>query len=133
MTSVSGTQIPVVDYLALDGTPRLLGHRCTECGATFLQRHNGCASCGGRAFDRVDLPSTGTLRAFTIVHRGKRGDPFISAVVELTDGTIVKGNLVGPEPVAEQVPLGGTVELITFPVGTDSQGTEAVAFGFQPV
>jgi uncharacterized OB-fold protein len=133
MTSASVTRVPVVDYLTLDGEPHLIGHRCTSCGATFLQRHNGCASCGGRELTKADLPRTGMLRAFTIVHRGKRGDPYVSAVVQLDDGTVVKSNLIGPGPDPDQITLGGTVELVTFPVGTDSQGTEAVAFGFQPV
>ena len=132
MTSASVTQIPVVDYLCLDGEPRLRGHRCTGCGAVFLQRHNGCAACGTRVFDRVDLPRTGLLRTFTIVHRGRRGEPFVSAVVELDDGTIVKSNLLEVPPEPDQIPLGGRVELVTYPVTTDSQGTEAVAFGFRP-
>jgi len=127
------TQVPVVDYLSLDGAPSLMGNRCKDCDAVFLQRHNGCAKCGGRAFERVELPRTGFLRTFTIVFRGSRGDPFVSAVVELDDGTIVKTNLLDVPPDAEQVPLGGRVELATYPVGTDTHGTEAIAFGFRPV
>ena len=123
--------IPVVDYLSLDDPPRLRGQRCSACGATFLQRHNGCARCSGRSFDIVDLPTTGSLRTYTIVHRGKRGDPFVSAVVELADGSIVKANLVGAGADPGEIPLGVPVELVTYPVGTDEQGTEAIAFGFQ--
>ena len=127
------TSVPVVSYLSIDGEPRLRGQRCQGCGATFLQRHNGCAKCSGRTFDEVDLPSTGMVRTYTIVHRGKRGDPFVSAVVELDDGTIVKANLVDVAPDPDDVPLGGRVELVTYPVGTDTHGTEAIAFGFRPV
>jgi uncharacterized protein len=126
-------RVPVVDYLRLDGQPRLRGQRCRDCGATFLQRRNGCARCSGRTFDAVDLPEAGTLRTYTIVHRGKRGDPFVSAVVELDDGTVVKANLVEVPPEPEQIALGGRVELTTFEVATDTQGTEAVAFGFRPI
>jgi uncharacterized OB-fold protein len=126
------TSVPVVDYLCLDGEPRLRGYRCQNCDAVFLQRHNGCASCGGRAFDRIDLPRSGMLRTFTIVHRGTRGDPFVSAVVQLDDGTVVKSNLIGVPCEADAIALGGRVELTTYPVGTDAQGTEAVAFGFRP-
>jgi uncharacterized OB-fold protein len=99
----------------------------------FVQRHNGCAQCSGRTFEQIDLPSTGVLRAYTIVHRGKRGDPFVSAVVELDDGTIVKSNLTEVAPTPDDIVLGGGVELVTYPVATDSHGTEAIAFGFRPV
>jgi uncharacterized OB-fold protein len=125
--------VPVVDYLSLDGEPTLRGNRCTGCAAVFLQRHNGCAQCGGRTFEQIDLPKTGMLRTYTIVHRGKRGDPFVSAVIQLDDGTIVKANLVEVAADPESIPLGGRVELVTYPVGADSHGTEAIAFGFRPV
>jgi uncharacterized OB-fold protein len=127
------SSLPVVDYLVLDDKPRLRGRRCRDCGATFLERRNGCAKCSSRSFDQVDLPDTGTLRAFTIVVRGSRGEPFVSAVVDLDDGTVVKASLVDVPPDPEQVQLGGRVELVTFPAGTDSHGTEAVGFGFRPV
>jgi uncharacterized OB-fold protein len=125
--------VPVVDYLSLDDPPHLRGHRCEGCGAVFLQRHNGCAKCSGRTFEQIDLSTSGIVRAFTIVHRGKRGDPFVSAVVELDDGTIVKSNLVGVPPEPEEIPLGGRVELVTYSVATDSHGTEAIAFGFRQI
>jgi len=82
MTSVSGS-VPVVGYLVLDDPPYLRGQRCAGCRATYVERRNGCAKCGGRDFDQVALPRTGTLRTFTVVHRGTRGEPFVSGVVVL--------------------------------------------------
>ena len=126
--------MPVVDYLILDDPPHLRGRRCKACSATFLERRNGCSSCGARDFDEVELPRTGTLRAYTVVHRGSfTGQPFVSAVIDLDDGTVVKSNLVDVPPDPEQLVLDGKVELVTFPAGQDSHGTEAVAFGFRPV
>lgn len=132
MTSASGS-VPVVDYLVLDDPPFLRGNRCTDCGATYVERRNGCARCGGRDFDDVALPRTGALRTFTVVHRGARGEPFVSGVVELDDGTVVKANIVDAGLDPDALPLGRKVELVTRPVGTDEQGTEAVAFGFRPL
>src|SRR5258707_12458579 len=99
------TKVPVVDYLCLEGEPHLQGRRCAGCGAVFLERHNGCARCGERTFETVDLPGAGELLTFTIVHRGSRGDPFVSVVVRLDDGTMVKGNLVDVPPRPERSPL----------------------------
>lgn len=130
MTSVSGL-IPVVGYLVLDDPPFLRGHRCVECRATYVERRNGCARCGGRDFDEVVLPRTGTLRTFTVVHRGTRGEPFVSGVVELDDGTVVKASIVGSGLEPEGLPLGKQVELVTQSAGTDSHGTEAIAFAFR--
>jgi uncharacterized protein len=104
----------MVGYLVLsgDGPPHLVAQQCATCGATFFDRRNACASCGGRRFETVPVQNTGMLRSYTIVHRAAPNvpAPYISAVVEL-DG-------------------GGRVHLTTFVAGTDDDGTEAVAFGY---
>ena len=127
-------QIPMVDYLVLGDAPHLVAQKCTACGALFLDRRNACASCGGREFGTQALPSDGVVRAFTIVHRAAPGvpAPFASAVIGLAGGVKVKANIVGVEPTPEKISLGMKVKLTTFVAGTDSQGTEAVAFGFAP-
>jgi riboflavin synthase alpha subunit len=43
------------------------------------------------------------------------------------------GEVVGTEPDPDHVHLGMKVRLTTFPIGTDSEGTEAIGFGFEPV
>jgi uncharacterized OB-fold protein len=58
--------------------------------------------------------------------------PFVAAVVDC-DGTSVRGNLVNVEPDPAHVTLGMKVKLATYPMGTDEAGTEAVAFGFEPL
>jgi uncharacterized OB-fold protein len=128
--------VPVVQYLDLgpDG-PRLVSRECTACGARFFDRRPACAQCGRRDFADAAHPRTGTVEAFTIVHRAAPGvpTPFVSAVVRLSDGMPVKANVIGCPADAEHVHTGMAVQLETFAVGTDAQGTEAVAFGFSPV
>jgi len=127
-------QIPMVDYLVLGDEPHLVANKCESCGSLFFDRRNACASCGGRSFARVDIPPTGKVRSFTIVHRAAPGvpAPFVSAVIDLDGGGKVKANIVGVEPVPEKITLGMSVKLATFVAGTDSKGIEAVAFGFAP-
>jgi uncharacterized OB-fold protein len=126
-------QVPVVDYLVLDGPgPRLVGNRCAACGATYLGRRNACAACGGVGFTLVPLADRGRVESFTVVHRGapKLTGPFVSAVVRLDDGVYVKANLLDVAPDASAVDFEVPVGLRTFVAGTDDEGTEAVAFGF---
>lgn len=126
-------QVPVVDHLVLgDDGPRLVGHRCRGCGATYLERRNACASCGGEGFDRTPLAERGSIESFTVVHRGapKATGPFVSVVVRLDDGVYVKANLLGVAPEPQAVDFGVPVRLQTFVAGTDETGTEAVAYGF---
>ena len=60
--------IPIVDYLVLDPEPHLRATECTHCGARYFDRRNACASCGRTEFRTTDLPTEGTVEAFTIVH-----------------------------------------------------------------
>jgi uncharacterized OB-fold protein len=125
--------VPVVDYLVLDdGPPHLAGNRCDACGAISLERRNACARCGGRTSTRVQLAGTGRIESFTVLHRGapKHIGPFVSVLVRLDDGAFVKANLVDVPAEATAVDLDVPVRLITYPAGTDDDGTEAIAFGY---
>jgi uncharacterized OB-fold protein len=129
-----GKQIAMVDYLVLDdGEPHLVAKECESCGALYFDRRNACAKCGQRAFTIRPLATTGVVRTFSIVHRAAPGvpAPFASAVVDLDGGGMVKANIVGAEPTPDNISLGMKVRLATFVAGTDSEGTDAVAFGFE--
>jgi uncharacterized protein len=129
------TQVPMVDYLVLGDDPHLVANECEACGARFFDRRNACASCGkAEGFRRVDIDREGELQSFTIVAFAAPGIdvPFVAGIVDC-GGTTVRGNVVGTEPDPDHVRLGMKVRLATFPIGTDSEGTEAVGFGFEPV
>lgn len=128
------TQIPFVQYLVLGDEPHLVANECTACGARFFDRRNACANCFGTEFRTFDVPTEGEVRAFTIVAFAAPGVPvpFVAAVVDC-DGTSVRGNIVNCPPDPEHVKLGMKVRLTTVPVGTDTQGVEAVNYGFEPV
>jgi uncharacterized protein len=127
-------KVPLVDYLVLGDDPHLLAKECTACGARFFDRRNACAACGGREFRDARVANEGELRSFTIVAFAAPGVPvpYVAGVVDC-DGTSVRANLVNVEPDPEHVTLGMKVRLTTVAVGTDSTGTEAVGFGFEPI
>jgi uncharacterized OB-fold protein len=130
-----GKQIPMVSYLVLDeGAPHLVANTCTSCGALYFDRRNACASCGGRSFTTKALGTDGVVRSFTIIHRAAPGvpTPYVSALIDLDGGGSVKSNIVNTDPDPDHVSLGMPVRLTTFTAGTDDDGTEAIAFGFEP-
>lgn len=127
-------QIPLVDYLVLDdGEPHLIAQECKNCGARFFDRRNGCASCFATEFTTVRLATTGTVRTFTIVTFAAPGipTPFVASVVDC-DGTQVRANLINVEPDPQHVRDGMKVRLATYSIGTDTAGTAAIGFGFEP-
>ncbi|HUF33469.1 MAG TPA: OB-fold domain-containing protein [Acidimicrobiales bacterium] len=126
-------QVPLVEYLVLGDDPHLEANECTSCQARFFDRRNACASCSGTEFKRVDIPTEGELRSFSIVAFAAPGVPvpFVAGIVDC-DGTSVRGNVINTEPDPEHVSLGMKVRLATYVVGTDDDGTEAIGFGFEP-
>lgn len=131
-----GKQIPIVDYLVLDdGPPHLVANESVETGALYFDRRNADAKSGKPGFRRRRLADTGTVRTFTIVHRAAPGvpTPYVSAVIDLDGGGVVKANLLNVEPDPANVRTGLPVSLTTYVAGTDDEGTEAVAFAYEPI
>ena len=128
-------QIPIVDYLVLAERPHLRAHECESCSGLYFDRRNACGRCGERVFRGRDLQTTGTVRAFTLVRRApaKIRVPYVSVVVDLDGGGTVKGNLIDVPAEAAAISPRMPVELTTWCVASDDEGTEAVAFGFRPI
>ena len=130
-----GKQIAIVDYLALDdGPPHLVAWEAVDSGALYFDRRNADAASGKTAFKRRKLATTGKVRSFTIVHRTVPGvpAPYVSVLVDLDGGGSVKANLLNVSPDPAHVKLGMPVKMTTFVAGTDDDGTEAIAFAFEP-
>jgi uncharacterized protein len=127
-------QVPYVSYLNLGDDPHLVANECGTCGALFFDRRNACARCSGGDFTTRRLANDGVLRAFTIVHRASPGVPvpYVSGIVDLDGGGVVKANIVGVDPEPGNLMLGMRLKLATFVVATDAEGTDAVAFGYEP-
>jgi uncharacterized OB-fold protein len=127
-------QVPLVDYLVLGDSPHLQVNQCTACGARFFDRRNACASCSGTEFTQADVPSEGEVRSFTIVTYAGPGIPvpFVSAILDC-GGTSVRANVINVAADPEHVTLGMKVKLATYVMGTDTTGTEAVGFGYEPI
>jgi uncharacterized OB-fold protein len=136
---LSDKPLPVVDFLKIpeDGDPYLEGHRCGECGATFLGERTVCSKCGTRdQITAVTLPTKGSLYAYSIVHRSFPGIdvPYVSAVVDLEDGTAIKGNLINVEPDPEKIPFGMAVYVVFDDAlgRTDRDANSYLSYFFQP-
>jgi len=132
-TEQTTRQVPLVNYLALDGDkPHLLGWECGDCGAVVLDRRVACPSCRAVTFAQRPLADTGVVRAFTIVFRAPPSvpTPFTAVIVDLDGGGVVKANLVGEDADPTIDRTGMRVRLTTYPLGVDSTGVEAVGFGF---
>ena len=84
----------------------------------------------------VTLPETGKLYSYSIVHRSFPGVevPYVSAIVDLDDGTAIKGNLINIDPDPEKIEFDMPVEVVFDDAlgRKDSDGNSYLSYFFQP-
>ena len=136
---MSDKPLPAVPYLKIpeNGAPYLEAYKCGQCGATFLGERDVCSKCGARdQMSAVTLPNTGKLYSYSIVHRSFPGIavPYVSAIVDLDDGTAIKGNLINVDPDPESIPFDMPVEVVYDDAlgRKDADGNAYLSYFFQP-
>ena len=84
----------------------------------------------------VILPNSGKLYSYSIVYRSFPGIdvPYISAIVDLDDGTAIKGNLINVEPEPENIEFDMPVDVVFADAlgRKDADGNSYLSFFFQP-
>lgn len=130
----AGDFVPALPHMAVaaDGHHYLKGTRCPACGAVMEGQRLGCPACGSRTVEPVELATTGTIAAHTVVHRSFPGvtTPFVSVVVDLDHGGAVKGTLAGVDPLA---PPPKRVRMVFRDTGQkDPQGQPFLCYVFVP-
>jgi uncharacterized OB-fold protein len=131
-------RVPVVDGLFTeDGGARLLGSRCTVCGAYFFpKQYSFCRNptCGAPDLDDVALSTHGTLWSFTDNRyappapypAGEPFEPYGVAAVELSEermivlGQVARGVDVGA------LRAGQTMELVVEPLFESADAVHTV-------
>lgn len=113
---VSPDTPPLVPFIKRGegGQPYLAGSRCQACGHVFVGERKVCAKCTARdRMEAVKLAETGKLYVFTVVYRSFPGTetPFIDAIVDLDDGSHLKGTLLGVNPDPQTIQFGMPVKI----------------------
>ena len=131
---------PILPFLKLEPSPHLVGSKCGNCGAVFLDlRRMACSKCGAtEGFKTIELSDKGKVYVFSVVHQSFPGikTPYITAIVDLPEGVSVRSNIIDIDPEdAQKNPkqmFDMPVEMVTSVVAKDREGHEVVAFSFKP-
>ncbi|MDG6988496.1 MAG: Zn-ribbon domain-containing OB-fold protein [Nitrososphaerota archaeon] len=77
---------------------RLIGSRCTGCGAECFPPVYRCRKCGSEEIEDKEMPKSGKIVTYTQLHEPLPGfeaqAPFYLAVVELDNGAKILTQLV---------------------------------------
>jgi uncharacterized OB-fold protein len=110
------------EFYARLGAGRLSTTRCAGCRAVAWPPRGFCPDCGADRFDWIDLPTEGTVHAFTVQETGLPAGfagPRLFAIVKV-DGHRIFTVLSGADPAAVRV--GQRVRLAPVRVADGPQG-----------
>jgi uncharacterized OB-fold protein len=114
--TISADSPPLVPYIkrAEGGRPFIAGSKCGACGSLFIGERKVCAKCTARdQMTATEIAETGKLYVFTVVHRSFPGveTPFVDAIVDMDDGSHLKGTLAGVKADPDAITFGLPVKL----------------------
>jgi uncharacterized OB-fold protein len=117
---------------------RLAGSRCKNCNEISLGKQKTCANCGGIELEGIPLSRKGKLWTYTVIRHKPPGDykgpdpfvPFGLGLVEIPEGIRVLSPIQGE---LEKMKVGMELELEVFPLYTDENNNEVMAFRFRPI
>lgn len=114
-----------------DGSIRLVGGSCGDCGALFFPSAQVCPECMSEAVVPADLASEGTLYSWSVVHVAPKGwnTPYIAGYVDLEDGVRVFAHITGTDASALEMDM--PVSLTSAVLG-DDDGVPVESYAFEP-
>jgi len=111
---------------------RLIGSRCAKCGSEYFPPVYRCRKCGSREIADAEMPRTGKILTYTILHEPMPGfeaeAPFPLALIRLENGAVVLSQVVdSPE---ESVRTGANVRATLRRVRVDGDSGQIV-YGYK--
>lgn len=115
----------------------LQGSQCQRCGEVAFGVTQSCQNCASNQMQVIPLSRDGVLWTYTVIRSRPPGDykgptpfvPFGEGLVELPEGIRIKSPLGGSP---EQLKIGMTMKLVCYPLYTDAEGKDVIAFRFDP-
>jgi uncharacterized OB-fold protein len=117
-----------------DGSARLIGSRCQQCGQGYFPKRLQCPECREKGpMEEIALNPSGRLYTYTIVRQAPPGfqAPYATALVDLPEGVRLFARLTESDP--SRIRIEGPVELTFGPIAKDKEGNEIISYLFKPV
>lgn len=116
----------------LDGTLRLYGSGCADCGTRLFPPVHVCPECMSENVAECELSAEGTLYSWSVVHVAPKQwkVPYIAGYVDLPEDVRVFAHIVGTAPEALEMDM--PVRLTTAVLG-EADGAPVDSYAFTPV
>jgi len=117
---------------------KIMGTECTNCGTQHLPPRPLCPNCFSTELRWVEMPSQGTLAAFTTVHIVSsamieagygRENPHCSGIVQLENGLSISALILGVDAFdPTSIKVGSPVEAVFLERGEGDHKETILAF-----
>ncbi len=117
---------------------QLMGTECMACGAQYLPPRPMCPACFSGDMRWIEMVTTGTLAAFTVVHIAStamiaagygRENPHCSGIVKLENGLSISAQILGVDTKKpETIQIGSPLEAVFIERGEGEQKETVLAF-----
>jgi uncharacterized protein len=136
VTDTAGTPTsfrPAEFEVLADGSGRLLGSKCRQCGAHFFPIREACSGCLGTDLETVRFSTVGTLYTFSVVRQSTPAFqvPYVLGYVDLPEGVRIMAQISGCEP--EDARIGMDLELAVEEFGVEEDGSPLLGYRFRPM
>lgn len=138
MTDQPFTQTSFYKFL---GEHKLMGARCTNCGALYLPPRPLCPQCYSDALEWLELPGEGEIAAFSaiaiaptaMIEAGYgRDNPYCAGVVKLKNGLSISAQITGVDAIhPESIHIGAPVTVEFLERGEGEKKKTFLAFAVQ--
>ena len=139
MQTIESVQVADGLFAGTGTQTRLIGTRCTSCGALYFPTALSCRNplCRDKRIEPARFGERGTLYSYTVqsyrpppLFRMDDWAPYAIGLVELPEGIRVMGMLTGVA--LDQIRIGMALALTTEPLYTDEQGRAVLTYKFRP-
>ena len=138
--SESEKDFTIESYLEFLRSKKLMGSKCKKCGEIYVPVRRLCTKCNSVDMEWVEISGKGNVAAFTSITVGTpffvskgydRKNPYCFSVIQLEEGPMVSGQLVGvDEKNPDTINVGLPVK--TKFLETELKGETRIDLGFEP-
>jgi uncharacterized OB-fold protein len=124
---MSGEEITAESFYKFAAEKKLMGSKCSKCGAIYLPPRPICNACNNDEMNWVEMSGKGTIAAFTIIAVGPipmtvagydKDKPYCSGLIKMEEGMYFSAQIIGvdtahPESIKIGTPV--TVDFLERP------------------
>ncbi|MEM3464199.1 MAG: Zn-ribbon domain-containing OB-fold protein [Candidatus Bathyarchaeia archaeon] len=114
---------------------KLMAGKCRNCGKIHLPPRPLCDKCHSKEFEWVELPQTGKLLTYTIIHvaptQFQDMAPYTVGIVQLENGLKIPGMIKNVKP--EQIKIGMQLKIDFGTRPTTTQWPPWPRYYFKPI